>query len=277
MHLTVGESEREPGADAARAPRSVDADRVVVDTVAKSFGDTPVLRGVSLEVERQEVVVIIGASGSGKTTLLRCIAGLEPIQSGRIVIFGAPVRRAWELHGEVGFVFQHFNLFPHMTALDNVKLALMKVRGLSRSQARLEALEALSLVGMDRFARARPARLSGGQQQRVAIARSLAMKPQLMLFDEATSALDRELVREVLAVMKRLAEQHMTMIIVSHELAFAEQVAHRLVYMDEGQIIEQGDPHEVLHRPKNERTRTFLGQITFDLEGELDGEVSEDR
>jgi polar amino acid transport system ATP-binding protein len=162
-----------------------------------------------------------------------------------------------------------------MTALDNVKLALVKVRGLSRSQARLEALEALRLVGMDRFAGARPARLSGGQQQRVAIARSLAMKPRLMLFDEATSALDRELVREVLAVMKNLAEQHMTMIIVSHELGFAEQVAHRLVFMDEGQIIEQGDPHQVLHQPTHARTRSFLGQLTFDLEGELDGEVPE--
>ena len=184
------------------------------------------------------------------------------------------MRRAWELHGEVGFVFQHFNLFPHMTALDNVRLALLKVRGISRSQARLEALEALSLVGMDRFAGARPGRLSGGQQQRVAIARSLAMKPRLMLFDEATSALDRELVREVLAVMKDLAEQHMTMIIVSHELSFAEQVAHRIVYMDEGQIVEQGDPHQILHRPSHERTREFLGQITFDLDRELGGEVS---
>ena len=227
----------------------------------------------SLEVERQEVVVIIGASGSGKTTLLRCIAGLEPIQSGRIVIFGRPVRRAWQLHGEVGFVFQHFNLFPQMTGAENVLPVLAAARGISRSQARAEALEALRLVGMDKPADARPARLSGGQQQRVAIARSLAMKPRLMLFDEATSALDRELVREVLAVMQDLAAQHMTMIIVSHELAFAEQVAHRIVYMDEGQIIEQGDPHEVLHRPKNERTRTFLGQITFDLEGELEGEA----
>ena len=186
------------------------------------------------------------------------------------------MRRAWQLHGEVGFVFQHFNLFPHMTALENVRLALVKVRGLSRSKARAEALDALRLVGMDKFADARPARLSGGQQQRVAIARSLAMKPRLMLFDEATSALDRELVREVLAVMQNLAAQHMTMIIVSHELGFAEQVAHRIVYMDEGRIIEQGDPHELLHRPKHERTREFLGQISFELEGELDGEVTEE-
>jgi ABC-type polar amino acid transport system ATPase subunit len=257
------------------AAEPVDADRVVVDNVAKRYGDTPVLRGISVEVERQEVVVIIGASGSGKTTLLRCIAGLEPIQSGRIVIFGTRVRRAWELHGEVGCVFQHFNLFPHMTALENVRLALVKVRGMSRSRAREEAMDALRLVGMDRFAGARPARLSGGQQQRVAIARSLAMKPRLMLFDEVTSALDRELVREVLAVMQDLAKKHMTMIIVSHELGFAEQVAHRIVFMDEGQIVEQGSPHDVLHRPQHERTRAFLGQITLDLEAELEGEASQ--
>jgi ABC-type polar amino acid transport system ATPase subunit len=255
------------------AAESADPERVVVDAVAKRYGDTPVLRGVSLDVERQEVVVVIGASGSGKTTLLRCIAGLEPIQAGRISIFGRSVRRAWELHGEVGFVFQHFNLFPHMTALENVRLALVKVRGMSRSKARDEAMSALSLVGMDRFAGARPARLSGGQQQRVAIARSLAMKPQLMLFDEATSALDRELVREVLEVIRGLAEQHMTMIIVTHELGFAEQVAHRIVFMDEGQIVEQGRPGELLHRPQHERTRTFLGKITLDLDDDLDGEV----
>jgi ABC-type polar amino acid transport system ATPase subunit len=249
---------------------SPDADRVVVDGIAKRYGDTPVLRGVTLEVDRREVVVVIGASGSGKTTLLRCIAGLEPIQEGRISIFGTQVRRAWKLHGEVGFVFQHFNLFPHMTALDNVRLALVKVRGMSRSKAREEAMAALTLVGMDRFAGARPARLSGGQQQRVAIARSLAMKPRLMLFDEATSALDRELVREVLAVMQDLAEQHMTMIIVTHELGFAEQVAHRIVYMDEGQIVEEGTPRELLHRPQHQRTRTFLGKITLDLDDDID-------
>ncbi|MGZ4416331.1 MAG: amino acid ABC transporter ATP-binding protein [Gaiellaceae bacterium] len=241
-------------------------ERVTISNVEKSYGDTPVLRGVSLDVMRREVVVIIGASGSGKTTLLRCIAGLEPIQSGSIDIFGTPVHRAWELHGEVGFVFQHFNLFPHMTAVDNVKLALVKVRGLRRAEARSQALEALRLVGMESFASARPARLSGGQQQRVAIARSLAMNPRLMLFDEATSALDRELVREVLGVMKDLAEQHMTMIVVSHELAFAEQVANRVVYMDDGQIVEAGTPEEVLHRPKMARTRAFLGQITIDLQ-----------
>jgi len=220
---------------------------------------------VSLDVARGEVVVIIGPSGSGKTTLLRCIAGLEPIQAGHIGIFGKPVRNVWQLHGEVGFVFQHFNLFPQMTALENVMLALVKARGMKRKEARARALETLRLVGMETFAGARPARLSGGQQQRVAIARSLTMNPQVMLFDEVTSALDRELVREVLTVMQQLAEQHMTMIVVSHELAFAEQVANRVVFMDEGLIVEIGEPEALLHRSVMERTRRFLGQITIDL------------
>lgn len=250
-----------------------DAERISVANVDKFYGDTPILRELSLEVARGEVVVVIGASGSGKTTLLRCIAGLEPIQSGRIDIFGVPVHRAWELKGDVGFVFQHFNLFPHMTALANVSLALRKVLKISRGEAKARALEALSLVGMDSFAGVRPRRLSGGQQQRVAIARSLAMSPRLMLFDEPTSALDRELVREVLTAMQELARQHMTMIVVSHELAFAEQVAHRLVYMDEGRVVEQGSPQAVLHHPTQERTRQFLGQITIDLEA-ADGEAT---
>ena len=242
-----------------------DAEHVVISAVNKFYDDVPILRELSLEVVHGEVVVIIGPSGSGKTTLLRCIAGLEPIQSGRIEIFGTPVRNAWELHGDVGFVFQHFNLFPQMTALDNVALALRKVRRMRRSAACARARESLRLVGMESFADARPARLSGGQQQRVAIARSLAMNPQLMLFDEVTSALDRELVREVLTVMQQLAEQQMTMIVVSHELAFAEQVAHRVIFMDEGRIVEQGKPDVLLHRPTMPRTREFLGQITIDL------------
>jgi ABC-type polar amino acid transport system ATPase subunit len=257
------------------SPRNLGgAEKVVVGNVDKFYDDTPILRELNLEVSRGEVVVVIGASGSGKTTLLRCIAGLEPIQSGYIDVFGVPVHRAWELKGEVGFVFQHFNLFPHMTALANVSLALRKVLKMSRREAKTRALEALSLVGMDSFAGVRPRRLSGGQQQRVAIARSLAMSPRLMLFDEPTSALDRELVREVLAAMQELARQHMTMIVVSHELAFAEQVAHRLVYLDEGRVVEQGPPQDVLHRPKQERTRRFLGQITIDLEAPDSGVTS---
>jgi ABC-type polar amino acid transport system ATPase subunit len=258
--------ESEPAAAAPAFDASPDPERVVISAVAKAYGTSEILRGVSLDVARGEVVVIIGASGSGKTTLLRCVAGLEPIQGGHIHVFGTPVRNTWRLHGEVGFVFQHFNLFPQMTALENVMLALVKVRKLRRGEAREQARESLRLVGMDTFADARPARLSGGQQQRVAIARSLAMQPKLMLFDEATSALDRELVREVLAVMQRLAEQHMTMMVVSHELAFAEQVAHRVVYMDQGEIVEMGPPDELLHRPAKPRTREFLGQITIDLQ-----------
>jgi len=243
-----------------------DPDRVIVSAVAKSYGTVEILRGVSLAVTRGEVVVIIGASGSGKTTLLRCVAGLEPIQGGQIHVFGTKVRNTWSLHGEVGFVFQHFNLFPQMTAMENVMLALVKVRKMKRKDARDVARESLRMVGLDAFADARPARLSGGQQQRVAIARSLAMKPKLMLFDEATSALDRELVREVLAVMQQLAEQHMTMMVVSHELAFAEAVAHRVVFMDQGEIVEIGTPEQLLHHPVKARTREFLGQITIDLE-----------
>jgi polar amino acid transport system ATP-binding protein len=237
--------------------------------VHKWYGDAEILRGVDMQVEKGEVVVVIGPSGSGKTTLLRCLAGLEPIQSGRIDVFGTPVHHVWELGGEVGFVFQHFNLFPHKTALDNVMLALVKVRRMRRAPAREHALECLRLVGMHDYADARPSRLSGGQQQRVAIARSLAMNPRLMLFDEVTSALDRELVREVLTVMQMLAEQHMTMVVVTHELAFAELAAHRVIFMDEGVIVEEGPPADVLHNPRMERTRRFLGQITFDL-GEPD-------
>jgi ABC-type polar amino acid transport system ATPase subunit len=265
--------ENQPAATSSPPPfdPSPDPDRVVVSAVAKSYGTVEILRGVSLDVTRGEVVVIIGASGSGKTTLLRCVAGLEPIQGGQIHVFGTPVRNTWRLHGEVGFVFQHFNLFPQMTALENVMLALVKVRKMKRRDARELARESLRMVGMDTFADARPARLSGGQQQRVAIARSLAMKPKLMLFDEATSALDRELVREVLAVMQQLAEQHMTMMVVSHELAFAESVAHRVVYMDQGEIVEIGKPDELLHRPTKARTREFLGQITIDLTDDHEG------
>ena len=243
-----------------------ESERVIVDAVDKFYGAVPILRELNLTVVRGEVVVLIGASGSGKTTLLRCIAGLEPIQSGRINVFGIPVHRAWKLQGEVGFVFQHFNLFPNMTALGNVSLALRKVRKIGRTEARHQALEALARVGMANFAASRPGRLSGGQQQRVAIARSLAMNPRVMLFDEPTSALDRELVREVLAVMQELAAEHMTMIVVSHELAFAEQVAHRVIYMDDGRVVEEGPPATVLHTPRMERTKRFLGQITIDLQ-----------
>ncbi len=241
------------------------ADLVVFRRVHKWFGSVEVLAGVDLQVNEGEVVVIIGPSGSGKTTVLRCLAGLEEIQSGEIHMFGHRVTHAWKLGGEVGFVFQQFNLFPHMTALQNVMLALRKARRMDQEAARKLALAMLDKVGLADKADARPSKLSGGQQQRVAIARSLAMQPKLMLFDEVTSALDRELVAEVLRTMKQLAEQGMTMVIVTHELSFAENVADRLVFMDKGQIVEQGPPAQLLHQPQHERTRQFLGKILVDL------------
>jgi ABC-type polar amino acid transport system ATPase subunit len=240
-------------------------DRVIFRRVHKWFGSLEVLAGVDLEVNEGEVVVIIGPSGSGKTTVLRCLAGLEEIQSGEIYVFGHQVTHAWKLGGEVGFVFQQFNLFPHMTALQNVMLALRKARRMDQEAARKLALAMLDKVGLADKADARPSRLSGGQQQRVAIARSLAMQPKLMLFDEVTSALDRELVAEVLRTMKQLAEQGMTMVVVTHELSFAEQVADRLIFMDKGQIVEQGPPAQLLHHPHHERTRQFLGKISVEL------------
>lgn len=241
------------------------ANLVVLRRVHKQFGSLEVLAGVDLEVNEGEVVVIIGPSGSGKTTVLRCLAGLEEIQSGEIYVFGHRVTHVWKLGGEVGFVFQQFNLFPHMTVLQNVTLALRKARGMNREAARKIALEMLDKVGLADKAEARPSQLSGGQQQRVAIARSLAMQPKLMLFDEVTSALDRELVEEVLRTMEQLAEQGMTMVVVTHELSFAEQVADRIVFMDKGQIVEQGPPTQLLHHPQHERTRQFLGKISHDL------------
>ena len=245
----------------------------VVD-VHKRFGSLEVLSGVSLEVQPGEVVVVIGPSGSGKTTLLRCIAGLEPIQKGDIFVFGDRVTQAWKLKGEVGYVFQQFNLFPHMSAIENVMLPLRLVRRMSRSSARDLALRTLDSVGLLEKAESRPTKLSGGQQQRVAIARSLAMRPKVMLFDEVTSALDRELVAEVLLTMKRLAEQGMTMVVVTHELSFAEQVADRLIFMDQAKIIEEGKPSEVLHHPQNPRTQRFLGRIELlDLDSLADEEA----
>jgi ABC-type polar amino acid transport system ATPase subunit len=242
-----------------------DADRIDIRSIEKRYGETPILRGVSLSVARGEVVVIVGPSGSGKTTLLRCVGGLEPIQGGTISVFGAPVTQVWKLQGKVGFVFQQFNLFPHKTALNNITLPLRKARGMKTEEAKELGLEMLDRVGLRAVADSRPSQLSGGQQQRVAIARSLAMSPQVMLFDEVTSALDRELVGEVLATMKQLAEQGMTMLVVTHELNFAQQVADRVVFMDDGQIVEMGPPSKVLTAPDHERTRKFLGQVAADI------------
>jgi polar amino acid transport system ATP-binding protein len=248
-----------------------------VENLHKSYGATEVLRGIDLEIVEGETIVVIGASGSGKSTLLRCVNFLEIPTSGRLYFEGRPVgtvspskpgQVAYKekdlnpLRARVGMVFQHFNLFPHMTVERNVMLAPMKVRGLSQAEAQRVALANLEKVGIAGFAKTYPSRLSGGQMQRVAIARALAMEPKLMLFDEATSALDPELVGEVLSAMKLLASEGMTMMIVTHELGFAYNVANRVVFLHEGLIHEQGSPREVLVAPKQQRTREFLKSHT---------------
>jgi ABC-type polar amino acid transport system ATPase subunit len=238
---------------------------VKVKDVHKYFGHLHVLKGVSLGVARGEVVVIIGPSGSGKSTLLRCLNYLEPVQSGEIWIDGIRLdhhkTNIRAVRAEVGIVFQAFNLFPHLTALRNVMLAPLVVRKRSEAEVRQEAVAMLTKVGLQDKIDAYPSQLSGGQQQRVAIARALCMQPKLMLFDEVTSALDPELVREVLDVMKQLARDGMTMIVVTHEMGFAREVADRVIFMDEGRIVEEGTASDVFDRPKNQRTREFLGKI----------------
>jgi ABC-type polar amino acid transport system ATPase subunit len=233
--------------------------------VEKFYGDFQALRGVSLDVHEGEVVVICGPSGSGKSTLLRCINGLERIQGGDIVVDGMSVRDPRtdlrKLRAEVGMVFQSFNLYPHMTALRNITLAPMKARGLGRAQAEAAAHELLRKVGIPEKAASYPAELSGGQQQRVAIARSLAMRPKVMLFDEATSALDPEMIHEVLNVMLDLAREGMTMVVVTHEMGFAREVAGRVVFMDGGLIVETAEPKTFFSKPREERTRRFLEKI----------------
>jgi polar amino acid transport system ATP-binding protein len=234
--------------------------------VHKRYGDLEVLRGVTFEVDRGQVKVIIGPSGSGKSTLLRCLALLEPTDAGAVYLDGAHVsgRREKELaphRSEVGMVFQRFNLFPNMTALDNVMCGLVEVRRLKKREARGRALEFLDRVGLRDKADQYPDELSGGQQQRVAIARALVMRPKAMLFDEPTSALDVELVREVLDVMEGLARDGMTMVVVSHELRFAHHVASSILMMDEGRILEEAPPDEFFSAPKHERTRRFLALV----------------
>ncbi len=233
--------------------------------VNKWFGKLHVLRDVSLKIQSGEVVVVCGPSGSGKSTLIRCVNRLEPIQSGELVVLGEPITRPGvnlsSLRARVGMVFQSFNLFPHMTALENIMLAPVKVRGLPRAEAEKTARALLERVGIPEKADNYPANLSGGQQQRVAIARALAMQPQIMLFDEPTSALDPEMINEVLDVMTTLAKDGMTMIVVTHEMGFARRVSHRVVFMDEGQIIEEGGPDSFFAAPKSERTRQFLSKI----------------
>ncbi|MEO7586454.1 MAG: amino acid ABC transporter ATP-binding protein [Arachnia sp.] len=252
---------------------------VKISGVHKLFGDLHVLRGVDLEVARGEVCVILGPSGSGKSTLLRCINELERISAGRIVVDGELMGLlevakgdTTELHrrtdkdiarqrSRIGMVFQRFNLFPHMTALDNVMEAPRKVHGWDKARARAKAEELLLMVGLADRMEHYPAQLSGGQQQRVAIARALAMEPDLMLFDEPTSALDPELVGEVLAVMKQLADSGMTMLVVTHEVGFAREVADQVVFMDEGLVVERGTAAEVIGDPQQSRTRDFFAKV----------------
>jgi polar amino acid transport system ATP-binding protein len=244
--------------------------------VHKYFHNNQVLRGVSMQVRKGEVVCVIGPSGSGKTTFLRCINHLEKINSGRIYIEGQLIgyreqsdgslredseKNIAQLRSEIGMVFQRFNLFPHMTALQNVMEAPIQVRHEPRDQVEARALELLKKVGLEVKADAYPARLSGGQQQRVAIARALAMNPKLMLFDEATSALDPELVGEVLKVMRQLAEEGMTMVVVTHEMGFAREVADRVIFMDGGVIVEQGKPDQIFSAPQQPRTQDFLRKV----------------
>ncbi|ADG82057.1 amino acid ABC transporter ATP-binding protein [Thermincola potens] len=235
-----------------------------VRNLHKSFGKLEVLKGVNCHIRPNEVVVVIGPSGSGKSTFLRCLNLLEVPTSGEIIVDGHnltdPHININKVREEVGMVFQHFNLFPHMTALQNVALALEKVRKMSKEQAEAMALEMLERVGLKDKASNYPAQLSGGQQQRVAIARALAMKPKVMLFDEPTSALDPEMVGEVLAVMKELAHQ-MTMVVVSHEMGFAREVGDRVIFMDEGKILEEGTPQQIFNNPQHERTKAFLSKI----------------
>ncbi len=238
---------------------------VKVKNVNKYFGHLHVLKDLSLDVIKGEVVVIIGPSGSGKSTLLRCLNYLEPVQSGEIWIDGIRLDQhktnIRAVRAEVGIVFQSFNLFPHLTTLRNVMLAPLVVRKRPEAEVRQAAVAMLTKVGLQDKIDVYPSQLSGGQQQRVAIARALAMQPKLMLFDEVTSALDPELVREVLDVMKQLARDGMTMIVVTHEMGFAREVADRVIFMDEGRIIEEGAATEVFDRPKNQRTKEFLGKI----------------
>ncbi len=254
---------------------------VAATNVHKFFNQTEVLRGINLTVQRGEVVVIIGPSGSGKTTFLRCLNHLEKIQQGSILIDGESIgyrdvngkivedseTNIAHVRAQIGMVFQRFNLFPHMTAIQNIMEAPMQVLKMSHSDAEARAHALLQKVGLDHKADAYPNKLSGGQQQRVAIARALAMNPKLMLFDEATSALDPELVGEVLKVMRQLAEEGMTMVVVTHEMGFARDVAHRVVVMDAGSIIEEGVPNAIFAHPQQERTRTFLGMVAREITG----------
>ncbi len=250
---------------------------VLAESVCKNFGALQVLKGITLEVGKGQVLVMVGPSGSGKSTFLRCINHLEQVNAGRLYVDGDLIgyrekkrgdklyeispRDAAKQRRDIGMVFQHFNLFPHRTALENLVEAPIHVKGVKKAEAVARAKDLLDQVGMAEKATAYPAQLSGGQQQRVAIARALAMNPKLMLFDEPTSALDPELVGEVLEVMKKLAQEGMTMVVVTHEMGFAREVADQLVFMDGGVVVESGPPREVLANPKHERTKAFLSKV----------------
>jgi polar amino acid transport system ATP-binding protein len=233
--------------------------------LGKHFGALEVLSGIDCEVSASEVVCVIGPSGSGKSTLLRCLNGLEHATCGEVIVNGVavhdPATDIDALRSEIGMVFQRFNLFPHKTVLENITLAPTKVRGLSAAAAEERARTLLTKVGLSDKIHAYPNQLSGGQQQRVAIGRALAMQPSIMLFDEPTSALDPEMVGEVLTVMQTLAEEGMTMVVVTHEIGFARQVADRVLFLDEGRLVEQGSPAELIDHPREERTRQFLSKV----------------
>ena len=238
---------------------------ISVDNVVKKFGDFVALNGVSSKIYEKEVVVVLGPSGSGKSTFIRTINGLEPHDSGTIKIGGTEInnnlKNLQEVRSNVGMVFQQFNLFPHLSVLDNITLAPQKVKGVNKGEAHEIAMSLLKRVGIPEQSEKFPSQLSGGQQQRVAIARALAMKPKIMLFDEPTSALDPEMIKEVLEVMTELAESGMTMIVVTHEMGFAKNVADRFLFFDQGKIIEEGTPEHFFKKPKEERTKLFLSQI----------------
>ncbi|MBL8596891.1 MULTISPECIES: amino acid ABC transporter ATP-binding protein [unclassified Devosia] len=255
------------GRDIDRSQMQVSKTDVAIEIAGmhKWYGDFHVLRDINLTVMKGERIVIAGPSGSGKSTLIRCINRLEEHQQGHIIVNGteltSDLKRIDEVRREVGMVFQHFNLFPHLTILQNLTLAPIWVRGIPKAEAERTAMHYLERVKIPEQANKFPGQLSGGQQQRVAIARSLCMNPEIMLFDEPTSALDPEMVKEVLEVMVSLAEGGMTMLCVTHEMGFARQVANRVIFMDQGQIIEQNEPEEFFHNPRHERTKLFLSQI----------------
>jgi ABC-type polar amino acid transport system ATPase subunit len=238
---------------------------IKVEDLHKSFGELEVLKGINEEVKQGEVVVVIGPSGSGKSTFLRCLNLLEDITAGKVYIEGEQINSPQAdidlIRQETGMVFQHFNLFPHKTVLDNITLAPIKVKKVNKKEAEKIAYELLEKVGLKDKADSYPSQLSGGQKQRIAIARALAMQPKVMLFDEPTSALDPEMVGEVLGVMKDLANEGMTMVVVTHEMGFAREVGDRVLFMDHGIVVEQGDPEQIFINPQEERTKEFLAKI----------------